>query len=116
VINDNDDFSLKFLSELGFAGATPQVERLKGSDGRAKVSPERYDVLDADIVIGTSTDLDALADLEHSKVFQAIPAVRDGRFVALGIGPATAMAFPSVLSVPWAAEHLAPRLSAALQG
>jgi iron complex transport system substrate-binding protein len=116
VIDDNNDFSLKFLSELGFAGVTPQVEQLKGSDGRAKVSQERYDVLDADIVIGTSPDAKALAELEQSKVFQAIPAVRDGRFVALGIGPATAMAFPSVLSVPWAAEHLAPRLSAALKG
>jgi iron complex transport system substrate-binding protein len=116
VIDDNNDFSLKFLSEVGFAGVTPQVAQLKGSDGRAKVSPERYDALDADIIIGTSTNPKALAELERSKVFQAIPAVRDGRFVALGIGPATAIAFPSVLSVPWAAEHLVPQMSAALKG
>jgi iron complex transport system substrate-binding protein len=114
VIDDNNDFSLKFLSELGFAGVTPQVQQLKGADGRAKVSPERYDALDADVIIGTSTNPKALAELERSKVFQAIPAVRDGHFVAMGIGPATAMAFPSVLSVPRAAEHLAPQLSAAL--
>jgi iron complex transport system substrate-binding protein len=116
VIDDNNDFSLKFLSEVGFAGVTPQVAQLKGSDGRAKVSPERYDALDADIIIGTSTNPKALAELERSKVFQAIPAVRDGRFVALGIGPATAIAFPSVLSVPWATEHLVPQMSAALKG
>lgn len=116
VINDNDDFSLKFLAELGFAGATPAVEGLDGSDGRAKVSQERYDLLDADIIIATSTDPKALETLTESKVFQAIPAVRDRRFVALGIGPATAMAFPSVLSVPWAVDELTPQLSKALAG
>jgi iron complex transport system substrate-binding protein len=111
VVNDDNDFSIKFLKELGFAGVAPNIKKLKGQTGRAKVSEERYDALDADILIGTSPDPKALKELESSKLFQAIPAVKDGHFLSLDIGPATAMAFPSVLSVPWAAEQLAPQLA-----
>jgi iron complex transport system substrate-binding protein len=79
------------------------------------VSAERYEVLDAGVVVGTSPDPKALADLRVSKVFSLVPAVKSGAFVALDIGPATAMAFPSVLSVPYAADRLVPELGAAMR-
>jgi iron complex transport system substrate-binding protein len=43
-----------------------------------------------------------------------VPAVARGAFVGFGIGPATAMAFPSVLSVPYAVDKLAPQLARAV--
>ena len=115
VINDEDDVSIRFLEELGFRGIPDAVAGLSGSGGRAHVSAERYDLLDAGVVMGTSPDPEALAELRDSRLFSFIPAVRRGAFVGLDIGPATAMAFPSVLSVPYAADRLVPELARALR-
>jgi iron complex transport system substrate-binding protein len=114
VINDDADVSIRFLEELGFSGVSPEVAALDGTDGRALVSPERYDVLDAGVVLGTSPDPAALDELERSDVFAGVPSVARGGFVGLEIGPATAMAFPSVLSVPYAVDELVPRLADAV--
>jgi iron complex transport system substrate-binding protein len=114
VIDDDADVSIRFLGELGFAGVSGAVRALKGSGGRAQVSEERYDVLDAGVVMGTSPDPKALTELERNRLFADVPAVRRGGFVGLEIGPATAMAFPSVLSVPYAVERLVPRLADAV--
>jgi iron complex transport system substrate-binding protein len=115
AVSADTDFSIKFLTELGFSGVAPEIAKLKSSDGRALVSPERYRLLDAGIVIGTSPDPQALEQLHGDPLFQRVPAVSDGHWVGLGIGPATAMAFPSVLSVPYAVDALVPELSAALR-
>jgi iron-siderophore transport system substrate-binding protein len=115
VINEESDTSIRFLKELGFSGITDAVAAVKGSEGRAHVSAERYELLDADVVIGTSPDPKALAELRDSKVFSLVPAVERGAYVGLDIGPATAMAFPSVLSVPYAADRLVPELAAAMR-
>jgi iron complex transport system substrate-binding protein len=115
AVSADSDFSIKFLTELGFSGVAPAIAKLKGTDGRALVSPERYRLLDAGIVIGTSPDPKALEQLHGDPLFKRVPAVGDGHWVGLGIGPATAMAFPSVLSVPYAVDALVPKLSAALR-
>jgi iron complex transport system substrate-binding protein len=114
VISDESDVSIRFLKELGFSGINDAVAGLKGSDGRALVSPERYALLDAGVVMGTSPDPKALAELRDSRLFSFVPAVKRGAWVGLEIGPATAMAFPSVLSVPYAIDELVGDLSAAM--
>lgn len=116
VINDESDVSIRFLKELGFSGISEAVAGIRGSDGPAQVSPERYDLLDAGVVMGTSPDPRALDDLHGNRLFARVPAVERGAWVGLEIGPATAMAFPSVLSVPYATDQLVSKLSAALQG
>jgi iron complex transport system substrate-binding protein len=116
VINDEDDVSIRFMTDLGFSGISEQVAALPGGDGRAQVSAERYDLLDAGVVLGTSPDPKALAELETSRLFSFVPAVKRGAFVGLDIGPATAMAFPSVLSVPYAVDELVPQLASAVDG
>jgi iron complex transport system substrate-binding protein len=115
VISDEDDVSIKFLTGLGFAGLPPATTRMRSQDGRAPVSPERYDLLDADLILGTSPDPKALDALADQKLFAAVPAVRRGAYVPMGIGPATAMAFPSVLSVPYAVQKLVPQLAAGVR-
>lgn len=114
VINDEADFSIKFVKELGFAGLTGTVAGLEGQDGRAIVSAERYPLIDADVIVGTSSsDPAELDQLAGHEVFSRVPAVARGAFVPLDIGPATALAFPSVLSVPYAVDELVPQLAKA---
>jgi ABC-type Fe3+-hydroxamate transport system substrate-binding protein len=106
VINADDDASLRFFEQLGLAGLTDRVAALEGEEGRAKVSPESYRTIDADVVVGTSPDPAALERLERDKLFSKLPAVERGSFVGLDIGQGTALAFPSALSVPYAIEEL----------
>lgn len=115
VINDESDVSIKFLRELGFAGITETVAELPGESGRAAVSPELYDTIEADLILGTSPDPAGLEEITKDRLFARVPAVERGSFVPLGIGPATAMAFPSALSLPYAAHELVPRLAAGIR-
>ena len=110
VINSRDDFSIRFLEELGFE-LPPTVAGLPGEQGRALVTRERFDALDADVVLGTSPDPASLADLERDSVFERQPFARRGAFVDVDLPTATSMAFPSVLSVPYGVEELVPKLA-----
>jgi iron complex transport system substrate-binding protein len=119
VISRDSDVSIKFLKELGFAGVTPAVAAMPHAqiEGRAAVSPENYKLLDADLILGTTSGgrapLDALA--KHP-TFSKVPAVARGAYIALEIGPATAMAFPSALSLPYAVNTLVPQMARAMAG
>jgi iron complex transport system substrate-binding protein len=119
VINTDGDVSIKFLKELGFVGVTPAVAAMPsaGIEGRAPVSAENYKLLDADLILGTTSggraSLDALS--KHA-TFSKVPAVARGAYVRLEIGPATAMAFPSALSLPYAVNTLVPQMAKAMGG
>lgn len=84
-------------------------------EGRSEVSPEQYNLIDADLILGTSSDgrpeLDKLAT---QPTFARVPAIRRGAFIPLDIGPATAMAFPSALSLPYALDALVPVMADAI--
>ena len=114
TINASEDYSIRFLEGLGLR-LSPRVAKLKGEGGRAVVSAERYDVLDSDLLMGTSTSPKALTALRRDKLFNSLEAVRDGRYVALDIGPATSMAFPSVPSVRYATAEVVPALERAIK-
>ena len=110
VINSRDDFSIRFLEELGF-GITPEVEAMKGAEGRAQVSRERFDVLEADVVMGTSPDPEALRNLEDDSVFRRQDFARRDAFISLDLPTATSMAFPSPLSIPYGVDEIVPKLA-----
>lgn len=112
AIDEPSDFSIKFLSDLGFV-LSPAIERLRGAEGRAQISAERYELLDADVVMGTSPAQAELDGLAANPLFERLPAVRDGRYVELPISPATSMAFPSALSVRYGLEEIVPLLARA---
>ena len=109
VINAESDFSIRFLSELGFR-LPPRVAALKGEEGRAKISPERLETIDADVIMGTSPTPDALDEFARGALFRRL----DGAWISLQLAPATSMAFPSVLSIPYALDELVPRLAEAV--
>lgn len=112
VVNDPADFAIEFLADLGFR-LTPRVEALPGQLGRAPVSEENYELIDADVVMGTSPAPSDLSRLEQSSVFRLVPAIARDAWVPLPLAPSTSIAFPSPLSIPYALELLVPRLAAA---
>jgi iron complex transport system substrate-binding protein len=117
VINSDSDVSIKFLKELGFAGVTQAVAAMPsaGVGGRAPVSPENYKLLEADLILGTTSAARAPFDaLAKHATFSKVPAVARGAYVQLDIGPATAMAFPSALSLPYAVNTLVPQMAKAM--
>jgi iron complex transport system substrate-binding protein len=112
AIDEPSDFSIKFLSDLGLV-LSPTIERLRGTEGRAQVSAERYELLDADVVMGTSPSQAELRELAAHPLFARLPAVREGRYVELPLSPATSMAFPSALSVQYGLKEIVPLLARA---
>ncbi|ADB48705.1 iron-siderophore ABC transporter substrate-binding protein [Conexibacter woesei] len=113
VISDAEDFSVRFLADLGMT-LSPTVARLRSAEGRAQVSPERYDLLDADVVIATAFDPRELEGLEDHGVFGKLDAVRRSAYVALPLSPATSIAFPSAVSVRYALSEIVPQVDRAV--
>lgn len=120
AISNEDDASIRFIRDLGFAGITDAIAELDPTSdtesGRAVVSTERYELLDADVILGTTSGPDAsvLEKLGDQELFARVPAVERGSYLPLGIGPATSMAFPSVLSVEYGLEEVVPDLAEAV--
>lgn len=85
-------------------------------DGFVKVARALGRGADANVILGTTSDPDqsVLDELAESELFARVPTVARGSFLGFGIGPATAMAFPSVLSVQYALEELIDDFAAAL--
>lgn len=117
AISSAEDFSIVFLSSLGFK-LPPAIERAEATDkdddfgeARLPVSDERLKLLDADVVLGTSSDSAAsLKAFARRPLFARLSAVKRGAYQTLEIGPATSIAFPSVLSINWAIDNLVPVL------
>jgi iron complex transport system substrate-binding protein len=106
------DASITFLKQLGFE-LSPQIAKLRGQDGRVAISPERFALLDADVLMGTSSAGDVSDELGDVATFQRLPVVRRGAFVGLGLVGATSMAFPSALSVDYGLDEIVPQLARA---
>jgi iron complex transport system substrate-binding protein len=114
TINDPADASAAFFGQLGMK-LSPKVTRLPASSTprRARLSVERLGVLDADVVILAYPDAGIRARFERQAVFKQLSAVRRGAYIALDLAAAIAVAFPSVLSIPYGLQVLVPKLAAA---
>jgi iron complex transport system substrate-binding protein len=115
TINSDTDASAVFMKQLGLT-LSPKVLGLPSASlpGRAVVGPENLAVLDADVLILTFNTPAARQQLEASTVFQKIPAVVRGSYIALDLPTAIAIGFPSALSIPYALEQSVPKIAAAL--
>ena len=82
--------------------------------GKSIVGPERLDVLDADVPILTYITPAQQSKLEANPLFQRLPAVQRGAYIALPLPVSVAMAFPSALSIPYALNKAVPLLAKAL--
>lgn len=118
AISDPQDLSMQFMAELGMK-LSPAIAALPPSKsveaGRAQISPERYDLLKSDLLVGTAFTTKILDDLAADKLFKRLDVVRDGGYVPLEIGPSTSMAFPSLLSIRYALTDVVPQFEAAIK-
>lgn len=115
TVNAADDASAALLVQLGLV-LSPAVTALPSTetDGRASVSLERLDLLDADALLLVYFADEARARLEANPLFAQLPAVRRGSYVDLDRDAAIGLAFPSVLAIPYAVERIEPQLTIAL--
>lgn len=114
AVNSTSDASARFLTGLGLR-LNPALDGLPDSSipGRTLLSYERISSADADLVLVTGSP-SSIAQIKTIAGFTALPAVRDGRSVDLEPTVAQAIAFPSPLSLQWAAEQVVPRIARAL--
>ena len=117
TVSATDDPSAALLTQLGLTLA-PAVTALPESDipGRATVSMENLGVLDADVLMLVHFGGDGpRTEFERSPVFRQIPAVRRGHYLAVDPDVALALAFPSVLNIPYSVDRIVPQLENALR-
>lgn len=114
TINDTADASAQFFAQLGMV-LSPKVTSLPDSSTprRAQISAEQLALLDADVVILSYQDAATRAKFEALPVFKQLPAVQRGSYIALDMGAAVSLAFPSVLSIPYGLTTMVPQLVAA---
>lgn len=109
------DTRATFLAELGFQ-APAEIAALASADTfYTGLSPEDLSPLDADLLIWVSPS-DHVPDIRALPMRPTLRAHREGREVLAGELVAAALSFGSVLSLPFALEHLEPEIAAALDG
>ncbi len=115
TINSTEDAAVALYAQLGLV-LSPKVIDLPASatPGRAQVSMEQIDVLDADVMILTFTSDTDRERFEAQPLFQALPAVQRGSYVAGTYDTSLAFAFPSVLSIPYGLAKTVPLIKQAL--
>lgn len=113
TVNSTNDVSARFLKSLGIE-LTRSVQALPTGSipGRAEVSAERADVLDADLLLATGAP-QGVREFRRSSLVARLPVVRAGRFLALDPPTAQSMAFPSAMSLRWAMRTVVPRIERA---
>jgi iron complex transport system substrate-binding protein len=91
----------KLLGQLGMV----MSPRIVAEVVNRSLGAERVGLIDADLVrLGYASD-DLRAQLTASPLFQALPAVRDGRVFESDVFGATAGNNPTLLNVPWQLEQ-----------
>lgn len=107
----------RFLDALGFEQST-EVAALAGDAFFAEISRERLDLIDADLLIWLLAQDGTRADVEEDPIYQRLAVASEGRTVFLEPGDplGVALAFGTVLSLPYALDGLLPLLAAAVDG
>lgn len=112
VVADEEDGSSRFFQDLGMVMNPAMLEQVAGLGARPNLSPERTDVLDADLVVFYSA-LDRAAVEAELPGFADLPSVRSGAMAMVDFDTVVALNTPSPLSIPHALEQLAEELAAA---
>lgn len=115
TIRDPQEVVARLFGELGLrlAPAARKVPKFSADNEGGAVSFERLDVLDADVMIVSYTTPQIRQATERHPLFRRIPAVRDGRYLAVDQETITQLRVPSVLGIPWALKRIEPVLAKA---
>ena len=82
--------------------------------GRSVVSPENLGVFEADVMLVSYVADDDRSFLESNPLFQQLDVVRDGGYIRTEQWVSAALAFPSVLSIPYGLERTVAAIAAVL--
>lgn len=108
VVANPTDGATQFFGELGLEIA-PDLLELAGDGGRAQISHEQAGLLDSDLILMLTNDLDP-SDLPG---FDQLPAVKSGAFVETSFDEAVALNTPSPISLRHVLDVIRPALEAA---
>ncbi|MGH8930870.1 MAG: ABC transporter substrate-binding protein [Egibacteraceae bacterium] len=115
LIAHPEDSAARFVQSLGLA-FTPEVMALASGEVSSEViGLEQLALLDADLLLMTHASPELRREIEANPLFTSVPAVADGRYVALDLQVNVAMRDPSVLRVAYALDELVPDLTKALR-
>ena len=109
------DPKARFLIELGYQ-IPDAIAAAAGDRYAAEISSERLDLVDVDRLVFLTSDPAAEARVQADPVYQGLKVARDGRalFVPYAQPPVgAAISFNTVLSIPYAIDHIVPLLTAA---
>jgi len=103
----------RFLADLGFAPPT-RLNKIIGDKFGAEISAEQADLLDLDRLL-LLADAKTRRWLDRNKIYQKLAVVRERRALEIPYYEqpyaGAAMAYNTVLSVPYALTHLVPKLA-----
>lgn len=112
----SDDVRSRFLTELGFTVPEVIEEQVPEDSFFVTLSPERFDQLDADVLLWIGGDASAFENVTSVPVYPR-RVVDDGRDLFLPYDPiGGAISFSSALSLPFLVDELVPELAAAVDG
>lgn len=115
----SEDTRARFLTSFGFE-VPRRIDELAGDSFYAEISRERlatFDGVDALVWDGVNSPPGEVEEIRNSPLYRRLDVAREGRGifvqdeVALG-----AIAWSTVLSLPFAIDHLVPRLATAVDG
>lgn len=109
---------LRFLTSLGFV-FPEQLAALVGDRDAVEISSEQIQLLDVDVLIWQVGSEEEKASLQSNPLYQQLGLNQEGRdifFVGYADTLYGALSFSTVLSLPYAVEHLVPQLAAAVDG
>lgn len=106
---------VRVLTDLGFT-VPEKIADLAGDYG-TEISDERMELLDADVVVWAFYEPGVEDELKSNPIYQQLPVAQEGRDIFLQDEVLSgALVWSSVLSLPYAIEHLVPKLAAAIDG
>jgi iron complex transport system substrate-binding protein len=106
-----------FMTSLGFV-LPEDIAELAGDVDGAEVSDERMDLLDRDLLIwNIGSDPSLRSEIEDKPLFDSLDVVAEGRTLFVEDPLVSgALTWSTVLSLPYALEHLVPQLADTLAG
>lgn len=109
VVADPDDGAGIFFGQLGLQIDPDLLAIADGAAGRAELSLERIDELDADLLVLLTNG----AAPEEIPGYAGLPAVQSGAVAILDVADITGLNTPTPLSIPHSLERIRPALEAA---
>jgi iron complex transport system substrate-binding protein len=109
VVADPDDGASTFFRSLGMKLDPDILAAADGESGRVKLSLERVDELDADLLVILTNG----ANPDDIPGYRNLPAVRSGAVAELDLAPISGLNTPSPRSLPYSIAAIKPALEAA---